>query len=118
MVKWDTLFNSVLFFGGIIAYLSEESFFLFGIIILIFLINIIRGIKNIETSMLFVVFNITFFIFLLSRELIGLLFDRKFMLSFQQNIVNRIFLLLLISLYFLMIGHHFGQSKRKVHIKK
>lgn len=114
MVKWDTLFNSVLFFGGIIAYLSEESFFLFGIIILIFLINIIRGIKNIETSMLFVVFNITFFIFLLSRELIGLLFDRKFMLSFQQNIVNRIFLLLLISLYFLMIGHHFGQSKRIV----
>ena len=114
MVKWDTLLNSVLFFFGIIAYLTEEPFFLFGTIILMFSINMISGIRNAETSMLFVVFNITFFVFLLSRELIGLLFDGQFMFPFHQDIVNTILLLLLISLYFLMVGHHLGQSKRIV----
>lgn len=112
MVTYDILLNTLFFFLGILSYLFDAPIVLYVFILLIFITNLIHGIRNAETSMLFIVFNITFFVFLLSRELTGLIFEKSLYFTFSDEITKKILLLLLASLYFLMIGHHLGNKKR------
>lgn len=112
MIEYDIFFNTVIFIFGILFYIVDEPVILFIAVFLIFTINMLYGIKNAESSMSFIVFNITFFVFLLSRELIGLIFEKSFYFLFSDEIINKILLLLLISLYCLAIGHHLGKRKK------
>lgn len=117
-IQYITLLFSIIIFG-IGCCLSNTDVILFSIC-LIFINNIIYCIKEFYERIIFLAFNITFFIFLIGRLLIKRLTSyediynnfSKYGLDFKDNnIALHIFIALFVSLLFLFLGYYLFRKK-------
>lgn len=95
--------------------------YLSGIMVL-FVCNIIYGVQHIRNCFLFIIFQCTFFTFLISRPLIGILLQIDGWMGSGQQKENIIFsfLLVFLSLLFIQVGARaanlFYKNKQKVYV--